>query len=246
MAVHRAAVAVIIITPQKAEQHFPGKELAAAFAQRIENFQFLLGQRNRMAVDGDPSIRHADAQIIKHKHFFGGVAIETLTKQIIDGQTLAVDTIAGATYTTYGFTAAVADAVTKAGLDAAGMGYVDKSVVILPACMRIKDMLLKNNFHYYNYTTANVCSEYITFAIYEPDMTVWDVRVYGGCHGTADAFGALCKGLTIDECIERLGGIQCSGSATGVDSCPDQVAQALTAAKGMLTGTLYDGCNIQH
>ena len=176
----------------------------------------------------------------------GGVAIETLTKQIIDGQTLAVDTIAGATYTTYGFTAAVADAVTKAGLDAAGMGYVDKSVVILPACMRIKDMLLKNNFHYYNYTTANVCSEYITFAVYEPDMTVWDVRVYGGCHGTADAFGALCKGLTIDECIERLGGIQCSGSATGVDSCPDQVAQALTAAKGMLTGTLCDGCNIQH
>ena len=176
----------------------------------------------------------------------GGAAIETLTKQIIDGQTLAVDTIAGATYTTYGFTAAVADAVTKAGLDAAGMGYVDKSVVILPACMRIKDMLLKNNFHYYNYTTANVCSEYITFAIYEPDMTVWDVRVYGGCHGTSDAFGALCKGLTVDECIERLGGIQCSGSATGVDSCPDQVAQALTAAKGMLTGTLCDGCNIQH
>ena len=176
----------------------------------------------------------------------GGVAIETLTKQIIDGQTLAVDTIADATYTTYGFTAAVADAVTKAGLDAAGMGYVDKSVVILPACMRIKDMLLKNNFHYYNYTTANVCSEYITFAIYEPDMTVWDVRVYGGCHGTSDAFGALCKGLTVDECIERLGGIQCSGSATGVDSCPDQVAQALTAAKGMLTGTLCDGCSIQH
>ena len=176
----------------------------------------------------------------------GGVAIETLTKQIIDGQTLAVDTIAGATYTTAGFTAAVADAVTKAGLDAAGMGYVDKSVVILPPCMRIKDMLLKNNFHYYNYTTANVCSEYITFAIYEPDMTVWDVRVYGGCHGTADAFGALCKGLTVDECIERLGGIQCSGSMTGVDSCPDQVAQALTAAKGMLTGTLCDGCNIQH
>ena len=176
----------------------------------------------------------------------GGVAIETLTKQIIDGQTLAVDTIAGATYTTAGFTAAVADAVTKAGLDAAGMGYVDKSVVILPPCMRIKDMLLKNNFHYYNYTTANVCSEYITFAIYEPDMTVWDVRVYGGCHGTADAFGALCKGLTVDECIERLSGIQCSGSMTGVDSCPDQLAQALTAAKGMLTGTLCDGCNIQH
>lgn len=176
----------------------------------------------------------------------GGVAIETLTKQIIDGQTLAVDTIAGATYTTVGFTAAVADAATKAGLDPAAMGWEDKSVVILPVCMRIKEKLIKNDFHYFNYTTANVCSEYICFAIYKPDMTVWDVRVYGGCHGTADAFGALCKGLTIDECIERLGGIQCSGSATGVDSCPDQVAQALTAAKGMLTGTLCDGCNIQH
>ena len=173
-------------------------------------------------------------------------AIANVPAAIVEQQSLAVDTVAGATYTTVGFTAAVADAVTKAGLDAAGMGYVDKSVVILPPCMRIKDMLLKNNFHYYNYTTANVCSEYITFAIYEPDMTVWDVRVYGGCHGTSDAFGALCKGLTVDECIERLGGIQCSGSATGVDSCPDQVAQALTAAKGMLTGTLCDGCNIQH
>ena len=176
----------------------------------------------------------------------GGAAIETLTKQIIDGQTLAVDTIAGATYTTYGFTAAVADAVTKAGLDPVAMGYEDKSVVVLPVCMRITEKLIKNNFHYFNYVNINVCSEYIAFAIYEPDMTVWDVRVYGGCHGTSDAFGALCKGLTVDECIARLDGIQCSGSATGVDSCPDQVAQALTAAKGMLTGTLCDGCTVVH
>ena len=176
----------------------------------------------------------------------GGVAIETLTKQIIDGQTLAVDTIAGATYTTVGFTAAVADAVTKAGMDPVAMGYVDKSVVVLPVCMRITEKLIKNNFHYFNYVNINVCSEYIAFAIYEPDMTVWDVRVYGGCHGTSDAFGALCKGLTVDECIARLDGIQCSGSATGVDSCPDQVAQALAAAKGMITGTLCDGCTVQH
>jgi len=176
----------------------------------------------------------------------GGAAIETLTKKIVDEQTLAVDNISGATYTTVGFTAAVADAVTKAGLDAAAMGYVDKTVVILPACMRITDKLLKNDFHYYNYTTANVCSEYICFAIYEPDMTVWDVRVYGGCHGTSDAFGALCKGLTVDECIARLEGIRCGGSATGVDSCPDQLAQALKAAKGMLDGTLCEGCTVVH
>lgn len=176
----------------------------------------------------------------------GGAAIETLTKQIIDGQTLAVDTVAGATYTTAGFTAAVADAVTKAGMDPVAMGYEDKSVVILPVCMRIEEELVKSKYHYFKYTTANVCSKYITFAIYEPDMTVWDVRVYGGCHGTSDAFGALCAGLTVEECVARLGGIQCSGSATGVDSCPDQTAQAIKAGWDYMNGTLCEGCTTQH
>lgn len=176
----------------------------------------------------------------------GGAAIETLTKQIIDGQTLAVDTVAGATYTTAGFTAAVADAVTKAGMDPATMGFEDKSVVILPVCMRIEEELVKSKYHYFKYTTANVCSKYITFAIYEPDMTVWDVRVYGGCHGTSDAFIALCAGLTVEECVARLGGIQCSGSATGVDSCPDQTAQAIKAGWDYMNGTLCEGCTTQH
>lgn len=176
----------------------------------------------------------------------GGAAIETLTKQIIDGQTLAVDTVAGATYTTAGFTAAVADAVTKAGMDPAAMGFEDKSVVILPVCMRIEEELVKSKYHYFKYTTANVCSKYITFAIYEPDMTVWDVRVYGGCHGTSDAFGALCAGLTVEECVARLGGIQCSGSTTGVDSCPDQTAQAIKAGWDYMNGTLCEGCTTQH
>ena len=176
----------------------------------------------------------------------GGAAIETLTKQIIDGQTLAVDTVAGATYTTAGFTAAVADAVTKAGMDPAAMGFEDKSVVILPVCMRIEEELVKSKYHYFKYTTANVCSKYITFAIYEPDMTVWDVRVYGGCHGTSDAFGALCAGLTVEECVARLGGIQCSGSATGVDSCLDQTAQAIKAGWDYMNGTLCESCTTQH
>ena len=154
--------------------------------------------------------------------------------------------MAGATYTTAGFTAAVADAVTKAGMDPATMGFEDKSVVILPVCMRIEEELVKSKYHYFKYTTANVCSKYITFAIYEPDMTVWDVRVYGGCHGTSDAFGALCSGLTVEECVARLSGIQCSGSATGVDSCPDQTAQAIKAGWDYMNGTLCEGCTTQH
>ena len=172
----------------------------------------------------------------------GGVAIETLTQQIIAEQTLAPDAISGATYTYAGFTAAVADALTKAGIDPTTLGYVDTSVVVLPICMRINEDLIKSKYHYFTYTTINVCSEYITFAIYEPDMTVWDVRVYGGCHGTSDAFGILCSGLTAEECIARLGKIQCSGSATGVDSCPAQVATALQAALDLMNGTLCENC----
>ena len=194
----------------------------------------------------DGKIEAIDMIVNDETPSIGGTAIETLTKQIIDGQTLAVDSIASATYTSVGFKAAVADALTKAGMDPAAFGYVDESVVILPVCMRINEELLKNKFHYFKYTTANVCSEYITFAIYEPDMTVWDLRIYGGCHGTADAVGALCKGLTVEEALSRLSGIQCSGSATGVDSCPDQAAQAIKAGADMINGTLCVGCTVQH
>lgn len=193
----------------------------------------------------DGKIEAIEAVVNDETPTIGGAAIETLTQQIIDGQTLAVDTVAGATYTTAGFTAAVADALTKAGMDPAAMGWEDKSVVILPVCMRIQEELLKSDYHYFKYTTANVCSKYITFAIYEPDMTVWDVRVYGGCHGTSDAFGALCNGLPVEECIARLGGIQCSGSATGVDSCPDQTAQALQAGMDYINGTLCENCTAE-
>ena len=176
----------------------------------------------------------------------GGTAIETLTKQIIDGQTMAVDTVAGATYTTAGFTAAVAEALINAGMDPIAMGYENKSVVILPACMRLTEKLLKADmYHYYEYTTANVCSKYITFMVYEPEMTVWDVRVRGGCDGTSTGFGKLCEGLPIDECIERLSGIQCDGSATGVDSCGDQLAQALTAARDSINGVLCANCTLE-
>lgn len=98
----------------------------------------------------------------------GGAAMETLIPQIIEGQTLAVDAVAGATLSSNGLKAAVADALTAAG------------------------------------------------------------------------FGALCEGQTVDYCVERMGGILCHGS--NGSSCPDQSAKALTAAKGLIDGTLCDNC----
>lgn len=59
----------------------------------------------------------------------------------------------------------------------------------------------------------------------------------GGCAGTQDAFSALCKGKTIDCCVERMSGILCHGSKGS--SCPDQTAKALAQAKAVITG---EGC----
>ena len=60
----------------------------------------------------------------------------------------------------------------------------------------------------------------------------------GGCNGgTQDAFSALCKGKTIDYCVERMSGILCHGSKGS--SCPDQTAKALAQAKVVITG---EGC----
>ena len=59
----------------------------------------------------------------------------------------------------------------------------------------------------------------------------------GGCAGMQDAFSALCKGKTIDYCVERMSGILCHGSKGS--SCPDQTAKALAQAKVVITG---EGC----
>ena len=59
----------------------------------------------------------------------------------------------------------------------------------------------------------------------------------GGCAGTQDAFSTLCKGKTIDCCVERMSGILCHGSKGS--SCPDQTAKALAQAKVVITG---EGC----
>ncbi len=78
----------------------------------------------------------------------------------------------------------------------------------------------------YTYKTKGTCSQMITFDV--NNNVVSNVQYYGGCNGNLKGIGKLVEGMNIDEVITRLEGIQCGMKAT---SCPDQLAQALKAAK---------------
>ena len=60
--------------------------------------------------------------------------------------------------------------------------------------------------------------------------TVKNVQFFGGCNGNLKGIGALVEGMNVDEVIARTEGIRCGSKVT---SCPDQLAQALKAAKNM-------------
>ena len=78
----------------------------------------------------------------------------------------------------------------------------------------------------YTYKTKGVCSQMISFEI--NDNKVSNVQFFGGCNGNLKGIGALVEGMDMDEVISRVEGIRCGMKAT---SCPDQLAQALRAAK---------------
>lgn len=79
------------------------------------------------------------------------------------------------------------------------------------------------------YTPENVCSKKMVITV--DDDIVKHVEIYAGCHGNRQAVAKLVEGLTIDQVIEKLEGIPCRGSRTGLTSCPDQLAKALKTLK---------------
>lgn len=74
----------------------------------------------------------------------------------------------------------------------------------------------------YEFTPRGVCSQRIYIDV--EDGIVNDVQFLGGCNGNLKGIGALVKGMTVEEVINRLSGIRCGMKAT---SCPDQLASAL-------------------
>ena len=78
----------------------------------------------------------------------------------------------------------------------------------------------------YEYKTRGVCASKILFDL--DGDTVKNIRFVGGCNGNTQGVARLAEGMKIDEVIARLKGVHCGMKPT---SCPDQLAQALLAAK---------------
>lgn len=72
------------------------------------------------------------------------------------------------------------------------------------------------------YKTKGVCSSLIHLDV-ENDM-IKSVEFIGGCNGNLKGISKLVEGLTVQDAISKLSGIQCNGRTT---SCPDQLANAL-------------------
>ena len=79
---------------------------------------------------------------------------------------------------------------------------------------------------HYEHTNKGTCSRSILFDI--EDGKLKNVQYIGGCNGNLKGISALVEGMDIDEVIARLEGTTCGMKST---SCPDQLAQALKAAK---------------
>ena len=78
----------------------------------------------------------------------------------------------------------------------------------------------------FEYKTQGTCSQRILFEL--DGNIVKNVQFLGGCNGNLKGIGSLVEGMNIDDVIARLEGTTCGLKAT---SCPDQLAQALKAAK---------------
>ena len=71
-----------------------------------------------------------------------------------------------------------------------------------------------------------VCCQAIELKLFGDVIS--EVNFYGGCSGNLKGIAALCKGQKVSEVQQRLSGITCGPKCT---SCPDQLAQLLTAVQ---------------
>ncbi len=74
----------------------------------------------------------------------------------------------------------------------------------------------------YRYKTRGTCSVYIDLEI--EDGMIKDVVFHGGCDGNLKGISKLVKGMSAEEAMKRLEGIDCNGRGT---SCPDQLSNAI-------------------
>ena len=70
-------------------------------------------------------------------------------------------------------------------------------------------------------TPRNVCSRAIE--VDHENGVIKAVRFTGGCPGNTQGVGRLLVGMTLEEAVERLDGVQCRNGT----SCPDQLAKGI-------------------
>lgn len=76
------------------------------------------------------------------------------------------------------------------------------------------------------YVTSGTCSKMIDFEV--ENNIIKSVAFTGGCNGNLKGISALVAGMSVDDAISKLKGIQCGFKST---SCPDQLARALEQYK---------------
>jgi len=72
------------------------------------------------------------------------------------------------------------------------------------------------------YSPRGVCSR--KMIISAEDGVITDAQVIGGCNGNSQGLCKLVAGMTLEDAISRLSGIDCGGRGT---SCPDQLSIAM-------------------
>ena len=80
----------------------------------------------------------------------------------------------------------------------------------------------------YTYKPKGVCSRQMNLEL--ENGKIKSVQIIGGCDGNLKGISRLVEGMTVEDAVSRIKGIRCGYKET---SCPDQLAQALTAALEM-------------
>ncbi len=77
----------------------------------------------------------------------------------------------------------------------------------------------------FTFTPRGVCSRQIKIEL--DGNVIKKVDFVGGCSGNTQGVARLVEGMTVQDAVSRLEGIECGFKGT---SCPDQLAKALIEA----------------
>lgn len=89
--------------------------------------------------------------------------------------------------------------------------------------------VVKNGVRYVTAVpSSTVCSTQIDFEINVKNQTITKAKLTRGCPGNGQGVCRLMEGMTVEEAIKKVEGINCGGKGT---SCPDQMAKVLKSLK---------------